>query len=103
MFGPNTEIGRNENWIFYRNDWTSSATKYAKEKWKIENLGVALVEEIVLAADVCAELFDTEKYTPERAYLLIDTDTNEAIKDFTSYESLLYYIDFIGIAKSFDK
>jgi hypothetical protein len=46
-------------------------------------------------------LFEIPPDTQERSFIIIDTKTNEAIYEATSYESLLYRIDFMGIAKSF--
>ena len=99
MFGENIEIGRNEAWIFYKNSWTVSASKYAKEKWKLKNVAAVYVEEINPVPDMTSEFFGTERYVSEKAYLLINPGTNEIIRDFTSYESLLYWIDFMGLAK----
>ena len=99
MCGENIEIGRNEAWIFYKNDLTVSASKYAKEKWKLKNVAAVYVEEINPVPDLTSEFFETKKYVSEKAYLLINPGTNEIIRDFTSYESLLYWIDFMGLAK----
>lgn len=99
MFGENIEIGRNESWIFYKNSLTVSASKYAVEKWKMKNVAAVYVEEINPVPDLTSQLFETEKYIADKAYLLINPKSNEIIKDFTSYESLLYWIDFMGIAK----
>lgn len=95
------EIGRNEEWIFYRNHFTDSATKWAIDKWKIKNIVAVLVESKMPGQETW-DLFGLEKIDPEKFYLLIDTKReNVPIYETTSYESLLYHIDFIGIAKSF--
>ena len=99
MFGQNTEIGRNESWIFYKNSLTVSASKYAVDKWKLKNIAAVYVEEINPVPEMVSDLLGTEKYVAERAYLLINHKRNQIIKDFTSYESLLYWIDFMGLDK----
>lgn len=95
------ELARNDLWIFYKTEMTTSATKWAKDKWKIKDLVAVMVEEI-LPDDETRDLFGFEEISPERSYLLLDLKRNQQpIYETTSYESLLYYIDFIGIARSF--
>lgn len=103
FFEKKIELGRNENWIFYKTDLTISACKYAMDKWKLEDVAAIYAEEIVVGEEVSAELFDIDVYIPRRAYLLVNPKNRDIIKDFTSYESLLYHIDFIGISRTFDK
>lgn len=97
----NIEIGRNEQWIFYKNDLTVSATQHAQKKWGLKDIGVVYVEEINPFPDFVSDVFETEKYVSERAYLLMNIKKNDIVKDFNSYESLLYWIDFMGIAKKY--
>ena len=101
LAGENIEIGRNDEWIFYKNRLTSSATQWASDKWKLKNVGVLYVEEKKVYGKLAETLFEIPPDTQERYFIIIDTKTNEAIYETTSYESLLYRIDFMGIAKSF--
>jgi hypothetical protein len=101
LAGENIEIGRNDEWIFYKNCLTSSATQWARDKWKLKNVGVLYVEEKKVYGKFAETLFEIQPDTQERSFIIIDTKTNEAIYETTSYESLLYRIDFMGIAKSF--
>jgi hypothetical protein len=101
LAGENIEMGRNDEWIFYKNRLTSSATQWAKDKWKLKNVGVLYAEEKKVYGKFAEDLFEIQPDTQERFFIIIDTGTNEAIYETTSYESLLYRIDFMGIAKSF--
>ena len=95
------EVGRNEEWIFYKSGLTESAVNWAKEKWKIDWIDVCVVREIVYG-EKTAFLFDVPKANPEAAYLIIDKRDNSPIYENTTYESILYWIDFIGISKQFN-
>ena len=101
IFGENIELGRNEKYIFYKNEFTVSATKWALDKWKLKNIAAIYAEEII-AGSLTWELFDIEEQSPDRSYLLIDTDDNSIIHENKNYEALLYHIDFLGIGKMYD-
>ncbi len=103
LFGENIELGRNEKWIFYKNRLTSSATKWARDKWKLKNIAALYAVEGRVYGKFAENLFNIPPDTQEKAFLLVNTDTDEFIYETQSYESLLYHIDFIGIAKSYDK
>jgi hypothetical protein len=95
------EVGRNEEWIFYKTHFTESAENWARNKWKLNWIGVCLAREVVYGNET-ADLFSIPKANPESAYLIIDTRDNKPLREDTSYEGILYHIDFIGISKQFD-
>jgi hypothetical protein len=101
LTGENIEIGRNDEWIFYKNRLTSGATEWARDKWKLKNIAAMYVVEKKVYGKFAENLFNVQPDTQEKTYILVNTKTNEPIYETTSYESLLYHIDFIGIAKSF--
>lgn len=96
------ELWRNESWIFYKTGLTVSATKWGSEKWKLKNIGVVYAESRPIGNFGC-EIFEVDELPAERSFLIIDTKNNEFIHETSSYESLLYHLDFMGIAKSFKK
>jgi hypothetical protein len=103
LVGENIEIGRNDEWVFYKNRLTSSATEWARDKWKLKNIAALYVEEKKVYGKFAENLFDVQPDTQDRAFILVNTDTNQPIYETHSYESLLYHIDFIGIAKAHGK
>lgn len=96
------ELARNDLWIFYKTELTASANRWAEEKWRIKDIVAVMVEER-LPDDETNDLFGFEERSPERSYLLLDLKRDQQpIYETNSYESLLYHIDFIGIARSFN-
>jgi len=100
LIGKNAIIFENDNYKFYSNNMTQSATNYSKEKWRFEHFVVLLGIEKV-ASKFCGEIFNMEEEltTPDMTYVLIDNKENEFIYDTKSYEGMLYHMDFYGIAK----
>lgn len=96
-----TEIGRNEKWIFYKTHFTESAEEWAKDNWKLKWVVVYLAREITYGDDT-ADLFTVPRAIPESAYLIVDGRNGNVLREDTSYEGILYHIDFIGISKRFD-
>ena len=63
LTGENIELGRNDEWIFYKNRLTSSATQWAKDKWKLRNVGVLYAEEKKVYGKFAESLFEIQPDT----------------------------------------
>ena len=103
FFSEKKLVGENEDWKFYTTELTKSATKWAIDRWGIDHLLVLLAEQKTLETGSFAiDIFETDTPVQEKDYIILNRKTNSWEYASTSYESILYHIDFIGIAKTFD-
>jgi hypothetical protein len=101
FFSKKKLVGENENWKFYVTELTQSATKWALDRWGIDYLLVLLAEEKTLESGSFAiDIFETDTPPQDKDYIILNRKNNQWEYASKDYESILYHIDFIGIAET---